>query len=454
MSVPKFKTFLWSATKTGKVGFYNKYLDDSQDGNILEADFTRANTTEDGTKSGRVVINESGDLVNIGVNEPGWSYPIGGSASGSPYLNFLPSSKNIVTNSLPLAVNYQQNTGSVASNSTDNYVLIDSTAGISAYSRMVLNAPPIVTNDTVSFMGLYKPSNLGDGKIYFGLSVNGLNSSGVNGGDIAVACFNPNTLEFEFVNNANGRTTNGIGKYLGQSSDGAYWLVMQVQFIALTITGIGHLHGFSGSGGSSAHFVKNLDVQVRAITSAIEHIPTSGLALTRRVENGFNFPNSYGYNFAIELQFESKFLSGNTSYWIIGFNDSVGLVGYIRVTNVNGINFNIYNQRDNVTLSNGTLKYDVQEGYNKLVWVQSSTTISLWQNGDLIGTYTKPPSWGGIVTIGPGPRSTVFGGTIEQITNIKRLNIAYYALTALEAEVGSSWPTLAEMQQDLGYDIQ
>lgn len=95
MSLSKFKTFLWPATKNAKVSFYSKYEDDSQNGSIIEADFTRANSTESSTQSGRVVVDESGNLVELSANDPGWSYPFGGTMSGSPYLSFLPGSRNL-----------------------------------------------------------------------------------------------------------------------------------------------------------------------------------------------------------------------------------------------------------------------------------------------------------------------------------------------------------------------
>ena len=79
-----FQTILWPEVKASNVGFYRKPYAGFPSGSVIEAPFTRSG-------AGRKVIDASGNLVDAAANVPAWTFPIGGSASGCPYLSFLPS---------------------------------------------------------------------------------------------------------------------------------------------------------------------------------------------------------------------------------------------------------------------------------------------------------------------------------------------------------------------------
>ena len=93
MSLSKFKTFLYPRTKNANIGFYKKYENDTEDGEVLEAGFSRVDA---GDTSGATVFR-NGQLIELAENEPDWD-----DLSGSPVLKMRPQAQNRFANFDPI----------------------------------------------------------------------------------------------------------------------------------------------------------------------------------------------------------------------------------------------------------------------------------------------------------------------------------------------------------------
>lgn len=90
-----FKTFLLPAIKGGKIAFFQDPTALHPEGRILEADFTRANTPEDGDYSGAVLMGVNGLPVLLGEDAVPWSYL----GEPCPVIEILPSIRSLINDS-------------------------------------------------------------------------------------------------------------------------------------------------------------------------------------------------------------------------------------------------------------------------------------------------------------------------------------------------------------------
>ena len=116
MSLGLFTTILTRAEKTGNLVLWNKVTQTAQ-----EAIFTRS-TPNGQSFNGAYRVNSNGFLEELYTDQPNWTYPIGGSASGDASLSFSKSGTQLLSHGKDLTnAMWLNNDLTVTSGITDIY---------------------------------------------------------------------------------------------------------------------------------------------------------------------------------------------------------------------------------------------------------------------------------------------------------------------------------------------
>ena len=405
----KFEKFLWPATKNGKIGFYDKYETDTQNGSVSEGDFTRANSIESSTQSGRVVINESGNFVELDANDPGWTFPLGGSASGTPYLSFLPSAKNLIESSNDLTVN----SWTKQTNATVDGGVADSVFGgtsnrinfsVDSISR-VENATTI-ENGKSYVIGFWVKSESGN------LSFNFL-----FGGNL------PGTYEVSVTED---------------------W-----QFVSFSSTSTGTIaypqFRNSSSGGVKSILVSNVMMKEGTSTSPNDYVPTSGVSLTRQFDDfSFDFSSTITTpkKGSVMFQVGGNNQARNDAFRMFTIGDSTssvdnGLEIIPLVSSGSGV-INIWSGTQIGT--GGSISTDFS--LDKYIFGWDSSGWYVYKNGIILISGSEQ------ITL---DRANLYIRSSGKPIFCKSISLNGNKISNSQAIESTSWPDLITMAQDLNY---
>lgn len=436
-----FKWFMVPLTKIGSIGF----LEVDRNGVIvsynlskIEEPFTRANSPENAAISGTFALDANGLINILSANEPRWTYRPWGQTNEfqSKFLELQPSYQNL----------------SVSTSTTMNGTTIEGSEFCPPLGRNLNNYVRTVTGQTGYRSTVDLPA--GDSLIVWYWKEtsgdSGCRVEGFSGSPSIAATIN---VRYNEILSTGSDITSAYTEPVGNG----FYRIVGVVNVASPTTGTFfdfEIGRGSGTVGDSA-CIGGYQI-IPGCSEFPGQIYSSGsVNITRQSDSRLDVDTALGFelgsNFTFQYQMESQLLDGTTSYWQVGFNDSIGLVGYFRVTNLNGINYNLWNQRDGSALGNGSLPFDVTTGLHKFAWSQSPSQISVYQNGELVITFDKPSSWGDITRAYFDHTSSAFGSG-KQVQRIKMINVS----TVVDEDysiAATSWTSPEQMAYDLNFEI-
>lgn len=433
---PLFRTFLVKALKIGKIPFlkfdYNGNEAPNGAPTLIEADFTRANAPEDGTKSGAITIDADGTFRELGLNEPRLTYPIGGKANGCQVYKFLPELKNKIIysdNLTQIPVPWQHRglnptfNGATIKGRPASLLTEDTSTG-SHDSRFF---PAYTSGNNYSIILLLRPN--GRTKI----RVNANNTIGVWDIDLETQVVTRSGSGTE-VNNELIDLGNNEFLFIGQATSGA--TSSDNTFIALKDNN-GNLT-YTGDG-SSGLFVSSV-----TWTNGLNHniIPTTGTALTRQKDEvpAFNISSQgLNVNSTLYFQFKPQFETAPDTGSMFGFQDGGSITNSLLIAG----NSNLLRCIASNAGGSSTISFQPDLGFSKYAIRKNGEDVEFWINGFLVGT---------AVGFWPDALSEIiFQNSSAQGFEIKNEGWSVSTLSAEETEKICSWTTIAEMAADLNY---
>ena len=427
-----FKTFMWPRKKIGKIGFYNKYENDTLFGNIIEGDFTRANTTENSSKSGRTVVDADGTIRELVLNEPTWTYPIGGSASGDPYLSFLPSANNTIQNSkligatLPIT-NWINNYDGIKEKVESIFGDGDGASAVKLTSVSEMNAIQ-TTSQTFSNGKTYNISILIESQNYTTVFRNILRPTG---GFSGVQSFL-----------LNGRPYGIDDIYpVGETGILEYVITMTADSTNSIMIGCGN-----GLGSVTGTLVFSRPQMIEGERRA-SFIPTNiNETLTRQWDISVTDLNSVinrdSLSWLTQFKFKARGRSMRLTDVTTAISETNGLLWFC--SNTSG-SMSVAVELPTVYVISFTS--DPTE-FNKHLLVFEKTSLKLYQNGILIGTQTYTST-----SLSASVRYLTSGHISESAdVDLKRSDFTWSALSDIEARKATLWTTIEKMAEDLNYN--
>lgn len=422
-----FQTILWPETKVSNVGFYRKPYAGFPSGSVIQAPFTRAG-------AGRKVIDASGNLVDAAANVPAWTFPIGGSSAGCPYLSFLPSVENLFTYSEQFDnAAWVKSNSSITANATtspDGTANADELIEDSATSTHFIqqSASVSATDYTMSCFVKYNSSR---NWVY-------LNQGGANA-----------RAYFDIQNGVVGTTTNAVSASITNCGNGWYHCVLTATQPTATsrvfLVGLADADNsdtYTGDG-TSGIYAWGAMLKEGSYISPLDYIPTEASAVTRAQDSITNISDliTSGYlssttegTIVLQVGFDSIEASGTSNAFTFEDGSNNDLVG-LR-TSTSGIQIYDY---VNAAIAHTLIN---QGGLHRVVIAYDASGVDIAVNGfdeySASGAFAIEALEDMLADVG---------------LNVKMLNFDPTKQTASERTSASSWPSAALMISDLGYTL-
>lgn len=414
---PIFTTFLVPASKSGNVAFVSINPADENDISIIPTNFTRANTPEDGTKSGSVLIDANGDFVELVANQPRWTYKAGGQVNAFQrrFLSFLPEDEELLVH-------------------TKDF-----------------NQPNWATND---FTATYNVADPFGGNTAVRLETTG-------GGNNAFQQVYTGTIGVDY---AGGFWVRGVADYEGN-------ILLRIadvgNFISIDVTDEWQFFQYTGApttttvrlavvvGVSTGVIIEvampKLRVGTSVIESAVDFIPTDNLTLTRQQDVAADLGDLQG----------SGFLSSTNEGAVIfqvsnSGTDPIATRNHVSARNAasasqwafvsSSLGYRLFDYINSAYFTWNGLSYLPENELAKIVVIWSASGLRVWYNGFLV--YSSVASTFDVTQI------TGLRGYEGMSFGYKQIAFDPIPPTATEAEKASSWATLEEMAEDLNYTIE
>lgn len=436
-----FQTILAPTVKTSNVQFYKKPSAGNGLGSAINAPFTRSG-------AGRKVIDASGNLVDAAANLPAWTFPIGGSSAGCPYLSFLPSVENLLTYSEDLSNAVWSKINSTisadATTSPDGTANADKLQSDATASQSVIAGRSFTVTASTDYTYVFfaKADEAEFIQVYFGTGQVTGNARG----------------NFDLVNGVKGTIDAGIIDSNITLVNGFYCISVTVNTLSTTLQPfvnlIQSLTDARGAANSwnvgDGAFIWGAMLKEGSYISPLDYIPTTSAAVTRQVDQISNINDLQGAGYltsqtegAIILQFELVALRESLTQNRFLFEDSAGgdVVGF----RISPSQLDLYNFLDATIMKTVTTESE-PSGFVKVVYNWSDTSFELFYNGFSEYSYNHSSA----IQIARFVNLLCNGG---DSISFKQIAFAPLPLTPTEAEAASSWPSASLMISDLGYTL-
>lgn len=438
-----FETFLYPITKTGDVGFINL---DRQGVNLVypdlavDAPFSRAGVAA--VNGVRKVINSEGYLIDVAENVPAWTFPIGGSSAGCPYLSLLPTVENLIIRSEELDDPvWQKSLANINANSTTSP---DGTANAdelvedgSAGEHFARTSAISVTSGTTYTLSVFAKANTRT-LIRLGADDQG-NLSG---------------RAFYDLNTGSVTTTTGSPSSSGIIDMGNGWYLCYITAVASgTVGGVnseinlvssGTTVNYTGDGVSGAYLWGAM-IKEGSYISPLDYVKTEATAIERQgdviddiddlVGDGYLTSTSEG-----SLLLQLDVLEASASIQRIALQSTAG-TNMVAFNYLTAGGFAIYDYLNGLYVYTNT----EPEDFNKWIISWKDNNLSIYYNGFRV----YDAALGDDYSIN---RLRYISTIDNNKLDFKMINFDSTDLTITEGNEASSWSSFDQMSTDLGYE--